>query len=121
MLSHNNNIMINDKNGIAMGSLSLLGHHEFVIMSTAFLLLVLSCSSVSALQPVDIKVTFDGQSSPDFKVLLSGVEWLRSGSVSIRDNGQSWVTTNKEKNILKQIDRNTESGEDSLGDFDTTK
>ena len=120
MLSHNS-IMINDKNGIAMASLSLLGHHEFVIMSTAFLLLVLSCSSVSALQPVDIKVTFDGQSSPDFKVLLSGVEWLRSGSVSVRDNGQSWVTTNKEKNILKQIDRNTESGEDSLGDFDTTK
>jgi hypothetical protein len=92
-------------------------------LSTAVLLLVtlLFSASVSALQPVDVKVTFDGQSSPDFKVLLSGVEWLRSGAVSIRDKGQSWATTNKEKNVLKQIDRNTESGEDLLGEFDTTK
>lgn len=99
-----------------LAAMANLSHLEFV----ALFLIILS-SSVSALQPVDIKVTFDGQSSPDFKVLLSGVEWLQSGSVSIRDNGQSWATTNKEKNILKQIDRNTESGEDSLGDFDTTK
>ena len=98
----------------AMANLSFL---EFV----ALFLIILSSSVSTALQPVDIKVTFDGQSSPDFKVLLPGVEWLRSGSVSIRDNGQSWATTNKEKNILKQVDRNAESGEDSLGDFDTTK
>ena len=83
--------------------------------------LLLSYSFVFALQPVDIKVSFDSQTSPDFKVLLSGVEWLRSGALSVRDNGQTWVTTNKEKNLLKPVDRNTESGEDILGEFDTTK
>lgn len=85
------------------------------------LIQLLSSSSVFALQPVDLKVTFDSQTSPDFKVLLSGFEWLRSGAVSIRDDGQTWASTNKEKNLLKPTDRNTESGRDLLGEFDTTK
>ena len=93
----------------------------FKLLSIIVAVLLLSCSSVFTLQPVDIKVNFDSQTSPDFKVLLSGVEWLRSGALSIRDNGQTWAMTNKEKNLLKPVDRNTESGEDLLGEFDTTK
>ena len=91
-----------------------------LILLSSIVVLVLS-SSGSAFQPVDVKVTFDSQTSPDFKILLSGVEWLRSGALSIRDSGQSWATTNTEKNLLKSVDRNTESGEDVLGEFDTTK
>ena len=81
---------------------------------------LLSSSSTFAFQPVDVKVNFDDQTSPDFKVLLSGVEWLHSGVLSIRDNGQTWTTNNKEKNLLKPIDRNTGTGVDVLGEFDTT-
>ena len=86
----------------------------------SFLFVLLSSSSVFTLQPVNVKVSFDSQTSPDFKVLLSGVEWLRSGALSIRDNGQTWATTNKEMNILKLINQDTGSGEDLFGMFDTT-
>lgn len=87
--------------------------------SVSLLVVILFSSSVFTLQLVDVKVTFESQSSPDFKVLLSGVEWLRSGALSIRGNGQTWATTNKE-NILKLIDRSTENGVDIFGKFDTT-
>ena len=85
----------------------------------SLLVVIVFSSSVFTLQLVDVKVTFESQSSPDFKVLLSGVEWLRSGGLSIRGNGQTWATTNKE-NVLKLIDRSTENGEDIFGKFDTT-
>ena len=73
-----------------------------------------------AFQPVDVKVTFDSDSSPDFKVLLNNVEWLRSGAVSIRDSGQTWASNNKDKYILKSVDHSSESGRDIIGEFDTT-
>ena len=84
------------------------------------LVLLLSTPSTFGFQPVDIKVSFDSQTSPDFKVLLSGVEWLHSGAMSIRDDGQTWATTNKEKNLLKPFDRKAEIGKDLLGEFDNT-
>ena len=73
-----------------------------------------------AFQPVDVKVMFDSDSSPDFKVLLNNVEWLRSGAVSIRDSGQTWASNNKDKYILKSVGHRSESGSDIIGDFDTT-
>ena len=78
------------------------------------LVLLLSTHSTLDFQSVNIKVSFESQTSPDFKVLLSGVEWLRSDALSIRDNGQTWTNNNKAKNLLKLIDKNTESGEESL-------
>ena len=73
-----------------------------------------------AFQPVDVKVTFDSDSSPDFKVLLSDVEWLRSGAVSIRDSGQTWASNNKDKYILKSVGHSSGSGRDIIGEYDTT-
>ena len=41
--------------------------------------LALSPLFVLVFKPVDVKVSFDSQTtSPEFSVLLSGVEWLRS-------------------------------------------
>lgn len=73
-----------------------------------------------AFQPVDVKVTFDSNSSPDFKVLLNDVEWLRSGAVSVRDSGQTFASNNKDKHILKSVDHSSGSGRDIIGEFDTT-
>ena len=84
------------------------------------LIFLFSTSSTLSFEPVDLKVSFDGQTSPDFKVLLSGVEWLRSSVVSIRDNGQTWASNNNGKNLLKPMKQYTGSGEDSLGEYDTT-
>ena len=78
-----------------------------------------ACQS-EAFQPVDVKVTFDSDSSPDFKVLLNDVEWLRSGAVSVRDSGQTWASNNKDKYILKSVGHGSESGSDIIGEFDTT-
>ena len=77
-------------------------------------------SHTDAFQPVDVKVTFDSDSSPDFKVLLSDVEWLRSGAVSIRDSGQTWASNNKDKYILKSVGHSSGSGRDIIGEYDTT-
>ena len=73
-----------------------------------------------AFEPVDVKVTFDSESSPGFKVLLNDVEWLHSGAVSIRDSGQTWTSNNKDKYILKSVGHSNESGRDTIGDFNTT-
>ena len=73
-----------------------------------------------AIQSLDVKVTFESDNSPDFKVLLNGVEWLRSGAVSVRDSGQTWASNNKDKYILKSVDHSQESGNDIIGEFDTT-
>jgi hypothetical protein len=86
----------------------------------AALLYTLCVSQIEAFQPVDVKVTFDSDSSPDFKVLFNGVEWLRSGPVSIRDSGQTWASNNKDKYILKNVGHSSESGRDIIGEFDTT-
>ena len=83
---------------------------------------ILSISSILAFKVVDLKVDFYNQtSSPGFKVLLSGVEWFRSGAVCIRSGGETWTTSNSENNFLKLIDKSDETGEDILGEFDSTK
>ena len=90
-------------------------------LSWALVVLYTLCTrQTEAFQPVDVKVTFDSDSSPDFKVLLNNVEWLRSGAVSIRDSGQTWASNNKDKYILKSVDHSSESGRDIIGEFDTT-
>ena len=85
------------------------------------IILTLHAFETKAFQPIGVKVAFDSDSSPDFKVLLNDVEWLRSGVVSIRDSGQNWTSNNKDKYILKSIDHSNGSGSDIIGDFDTTK
>ena len=89
--------------------------------TTCTLILTLYALQTKAFQPVDVKVTFDSDSSPDFKVLLNDVEWLRSGSVSVRDSGQTWTSNSKDKYILKSVDHSSGSGSDIIGNFDTTK
>ena len=92
---------------------------SFVLHCT---ILILSISSIFAFKPVDVKVDFYNQtSSPGFKVLLSGVEWFRNGALRIRNGGETWITSNNEKNFLKLIDKSDETGEDILGEFDSTK
>ena len=72
-----------------------------------------------AFQSVDIRVTFDNESSQTFKVLLSGEEWLLSGSLSVRESGETWTSGNKDKYILKAVDHSTDIGSDIIGKFDT--
>ena len=92
------------------------------MMSLSSILVVLALYGLQteALQPVDMKVTFDSDSSPDFKVLLNDIEWLRSGAVSIRDRGQTWASNNKNKYILKSVGHRSGSGSDIIGEYDTT-
>ena len=75
--------------------------------------------NAEAFQQVDVKVQFDSDTSPDFKVFLNDVEWLHSGAVSIRDSGQTWASNNRGKYILKSVGHSSESGSDIIGDFDT--
>ena len=92
------------------------------MMSISSILVVFALCGLQseAFEPVDLKVTFDSDSSPDFKVLLNNVEWLRSGAVSIRDSGKSWASNNKDKYILKSIGHSSGSGRDIIGEYDTT-
>lgn len=90
----------------------------FLIYATAIQSVLLVASE--ALQPVDVQVTFDNESSPQgFKVLLSGEEWLRSGAFTIRDSGQTWASGNNDKYMLKVVDHSTGAGSDAIGEFDT--
>ena len=92
------------------------------ITTLIYVLVALSACKLQteAFEPIDVKVTFDSDSSPDFKVLLNDVEWLRSGAVSIRDSGQTWASNNKDKYILKSVDHSSGYGRDIIGDFNTT-
>ena len=81
---------------------------------------VVVCASLSAaIQPVDVNVTFD-ETFTGFKVYLSGVEWLRSGPVGIRDSGQWWASNNKDKYLLKAEKHFTGNGVDLFGVFVNT-
>ena len=93
-----------------------------VITSLIYVLVALTACKlqIEAFQPLNVKVTFDSDSSPGFKVLLNDIEWLRSGAVSIRDSGQTWASNNKDKYILKSVDHSSGSGKDIVGDFNTT-
>lgn len=76
---------------------------------------------VEPFQPVDVRVIFDTTSSPPtFKIQLSGDEWLRSGTLNVRDQGMTWGSGNKDKNILKAISHTTGTGKDVNGEFNTT-
>ena len=76
-------------------------------------------SLAECLQPVDIKVTFN-ESYYGFNVSLSGVEWLRSGPIGIRDAGQWWASNNKD--YLVKVEQHLDgTGEDIFGAFDSTE
>ena len=77
-------------------------------------------SFTEGLQPVDVKVTFD-ESSYGFNVSLSGVEWLRSGPIGIRDAGQWWASNNKDKYLVKVEQHLSGEGKDVFGAFDSTE
>ena len=77
-------------------------------------------SLAKGLQPVDVKVTFD-ESFYGFNVSLSGVEWLRSGPIGIRDAGQWWASNNKDKYLVKVAQHLDGKGEDIFGTFDSTE
>lgn len=83
------------------------------------LALVASISLTVALEPVDLAVSFD-ETFSDFKVSISGVEWLHSGPTGIRDGGQWWASNNKDKYLLKVEKHSTETGVDVLGTFNST-
>ena len=82
---------------------------------------VFACVSLArgALTPVNVSVTFDTTSAFKFSVSLSGVEWLRSGPLGIRDAQQWWANNNKDKYLLKVEKHSTETGSDLFGDFDS--
>ena len=77
-------------------------------------------SLAEGLQPVDVKVTFD-ESFYGFNVSLSGVEWLRSGPIGIRDAGQLWASNNKDKYLVKVEQHLEGKGVDMFGTFDSTE
>ena len=77
-------------------------------------------SLAECLQPVDVKVTFD-ESFYGFNVSLSGVEWLRSGPIGIRDAGQWWASNNKDKYMVKVEQHFEGKGIDMFGTFDSTE
>ena len=77
-------------------------------------------SLAEGLQPVDVKVTFD-ESFYSFNVSLSGVEWLRSGPIGIRDAGQWWASNNKDKYLVKVAQHIEGNGEDIFGTFENTE
>ena len=73
----------------------------------------------TAIEPVDVKVTFD-ESSGNFQIYLQGKEWLRSGAVGVRNEGQWWKSNNKDHYLLKVANPLTLRGQDAFGEFDTT-
>ena len=75
-------------------------------------------SLAEGLQPVDVKVTFE-ESYYGFNVSLSGVEWLRSGPIGIRDAGQWWASNNKDKYLVKVEQHLEGKGVDMFGVFDS--
>ena len=76
-----------------------------------------------AFEPVDLRVTFE-ETSGFFNVFLnhdSEWPWLRSGVVGVRNGGQWWMSNKKDAGyMLKMTGHLTGSGQDILGDFDTT-
>ena len=88
-----------------------------ISIPTTVVVVLLAASLTTALQPPNVSVTLDD--SGGFKVMLSGVEWLRSGPVGIRDGGQWWASDSKDKYLLKVEKHLTDKGEDVFGSFDS--
>ena len=101
------------------GILQKLSLNEMKIAIITIALLE-TLSLAKGLQPVDVKVTFD-ESFYGFNVSLSGVEWLRSGPIGIRDAGQWWASNNKDKYLAKVAQHFDRNGEDIFGAFDSTE
>ena len=88
-------------------------------MKTAVIFIAIGILSLAeCLQPVDVKVTFD-ESFYRFNVSLSGVEWLRSGPIGIRDAGQWWASNNKDKYLVKVEQHLEGKGVDMFGTFES--
>ena len=80
--------------------------------------LLVICGSLvvsRAIEPVDVKVTFD-EPSGSFHISLRGEDWLHSGVVRIRQSGRWWASNNKDHYILKLNGSRSGSGRDVLGD-----
>ena len=90
---------------------------KYTLTPASILPAIVAASLATALQPPNVSVTFDDAAG--FKVMLSGVEWLRSGPIGIRDGGQWWANDNKDKYLLKVEKHLTDKGEDVFGSFDS--
>lgn len=76
---------------------------------------------VTAIEPVDVKVTVD-ESSGAFNIFVEGYPewpWLRNGVVAVRNDGQVWTSNSEDHHLLKMTKHATGSGQDAIGDFDT--
>lgn len=101
---------------------SISGHCVWIMAfcSSFFCICISAALSIAvALEPVDVKVTFN-KSTGDFQISLQGQEWLRSGAVSVRNEGKWWKSNNKDRYLLKATNPLTLSGQDALGEFDST-
>ena len=85
----------------------------------SFLCVSALLSIATAVEPIDVKVAFD-KSTGDFQIALQGQEWLRSGAVSVRNQGKWWKSNSKDSYLLKATNPLTLSGQDAFGEFDTT-
>ena len=85
----------------------------------SFLCVSALLSIATAVEPIDVKVAFD-KSTGDFQISLQGQEWLRSGAVSVRNQGKWWKSNSKDSYLLKATNPLTLSGQDAFGEFDTT-
>ena len=92
---------------------------DFLFTTVSVVLVVGVSIATGTLKPVNVSVTFDESSAFKFNVSLSGVEWLRSGPVGIRDSGQWWANNNKDEYVLKVEKHLTETGSDLFGTFDS--
>ena len=85
----------------------------------SFLCVSALLSIATAVEPIDVKVAFD-KSTGDFQISLQGQEWLRSGAVSVRNQGKWWKSNSKDSYLLKATNPLTLGGQDAFGEFDTT-
>ena len=86
----------------------------------SFLCVSVLLSIATAVEPMDVKVAFD-KFTGDFQIPLQGQEWLRSGAVSVRNQGKWWKSNSKDSYLLKATNPLTLSGQDAFGEFDTTE
>ena len=75
-------------------------YSSFLCVSRSALL-----SIATAVETVDrdVKVTLD-KSTGDFQISLQGQEWLRSGAVTVRNQGKWWKSNSKDRYISTESD-----------------
>ena len=106
--------------GLVLQNLQLQITANVMKFAVTFVAILGVLSLAECLQPIDVKVIFD-ESFYGFNVSLSGVDWLRSGPIGIRDAGQWWASNNKDKYMVKAEQHLEGKGEDMFGIFDNTE